>query len=137
MRRGLPLLLGLALSLGVPALARADVAAIRARLDALETPREGELDLTRAADRALARAAGDREAGDDASAERAERIADAAVTLLETRRRRGEAELALAAARARRAEVAARAAAAEETRESDGRERERLAPPATPTEPAP
>jgi hypothetical protein len=110
------------------------IAALRARIDALDAPREGETDLLAAAERALERAATDRAAGDTAAAERAERIADAGITLIETRRRRAEAEATLAAARARRAEIAARAAAARETHESDVRERDRLAPPpASPT----
>jgi hypothetical protein len=132
MRWCLPFLLAVVLS-SVASVAWADDAAIRARLDALEAPRDGEADLVAAAERALQRAASDRAAGDAAAATRAERIADATVTLLETRRRRAEAETALASARARRAEVAARAAAARQTHESDERERARLAPPAEPS----
>lgn len=129
MRRCLSLLLGLALTSGLPCAAYADEAAVRARLDALDEARDGEADLVAAAEHALGRAANDRALGDSAAAERAERIADAAVTLLETRRRRAEAETALTAARARRAEVAARAEAAERTRASAASERARLSPP--------
>ncbi len=124
----LGVLLGVALA-AAPSVADADEAALRARLDALAVPQEGELDLVRAAERALDRAGVDRAAGDAASADRAERIADAAVTLIETLRRRAEAERALAAARVRRAEIEARVHQAEEARASDARERERLAPP--------
>ncbi len=97
-----------ALSLG-SAVVRADVAALRARLDALGAIADSEQDLARAAGAALDRADGDRARGDEAAAVRAERIAEATLALIERRRARTAAEASLGAAEAERDRARARA----------------------------
>lgn len=121
------LALWLVLALGAPA--RADVAALRARLAALGTLAEAEADLAAQASRALDRAETDRARGDTVSADRAEHVADAAIDLVERRRARREAEAALAARQSERDAVRDELERARRAAESDAREHERLAPP--------
>lgn len=116
-----------ALSLG-GTVARADVTALRARLDALGAIAETEQDLARAAGAALERAESDRARGDEPAAIRAEHIAEATLALIERRRARAEAEATLAAARAQRDQAVARREQARAASEAATRERARLDP---------
>lgn len=116
-----------ALSLG-SAVVRADVAALRARLDALGAIADSEQDLARAAGAALDRADGDRARGDEAAAVRAERIAEATLALIERRRARTAAEASLGAAEAERDRARARLDQARAAAETAARERARLDP---------
>lgn len=122
-------LLGVVLLVLASATARADVAALAARLDALGTLAESEADLGAAARAALSRAGADRTRGDEAAASRAERIADATISLLERRRARSAAEDRRRAAEAERDAMRARVDAARDAAASDAREERRLAPP--------
>lgn len=122
----------LLIGLVVSGAASADVAGLRARLDALGTIAESESDLARAAGAALDRAEADRQRGDEAAAVRAEHIAEATLARIERQRARTEAETALAAARARRDVAFARRDEARAAADAALRERARLAPGATP-----
>jgi hypothetical protein len=117
-----------ALVLSASAPAHADVASLRSRLEALGTIAESETDLAHAARAALDRADADRTRGDEASATRAERIAEATLALIERRRARLDAEARLAAARADEAAMRARLEEARAAAASDARERARLDP---------
>jgi hypothetical protein len=119
----------LSLVLGQGAPARADVAALRARLAALGALSESEVDLGAQASRALERAEADRARGDAVAADRAEHVADAAIDLVERRRGRRDAEAALAARQAERDATRARLEEARRAASADAREHERLAPP--------
>lgn len=125
------LALGVWLVIGIGSGARADDAALRARLDALGTLADTEADLGRAARAALDRAEADRGRGDEAAAVRAEHIAEASMALIERRRARADAEARLASARAARDAMRARLETARSAAASDASERARLAPEGT------
>lgn len=110
-------------------LARADEAALQARLEALGALTESETDLGAAARAAIARAAGDHARGDEASRARAERIADATISLIERRRARADAATRLEAARRDAEAMQQRVRDARAAASSDASERARLAPP--------
>ncbi len=110
-------------------LARADEAALQARLEALGALTESETDLGAAARAAIARAEGDHARGDEAARARAERIADATISLLERRRARADAATRLEAARRDAEAMQQRVQEARAAASSDAAERARLAPP--------
>lgn len=125
------LALGASLAFGGTTVARADEAALRARLEALGALAESEADLGHSAEAAIDRAAADRARADEAAAARAERIAEASLALIERRRARADSEARLATARTERDAMRARLEEARTAAASDARERARLAPEGT------